>query len=199
MHQVLEKYIIKVFGKGTSQINYSLLHSASSNEPYTPTVGFTVAVMMFWIPSLIMMIVGCVFRMDCPASRYIPVYLIMSGLVTILTLAWLIVTQLDERFAQHLDYYIKMHQMQWFLLGMLFIWFLLGSYFVLKIAWPTHAQCHPVLYRFAFVIISAQIFFIGFVVMVALIVCCSSRSCCKYCSRKLLEAEEDEPTEITTE
>lgn len=145
---------------------------------------------------MIMIVIGSVFRMECPAERYIPVYLIMSGLVTILALAWLIATQLDDRYAQQLDYYIKMHQIQWFLTALLFTWFLLGSYFVLRIAWPTNSQCHPILYRFAFIVIVSQIFFIALVLMASLLVCFSKSSCCKYCSRKLME--EEEATETTT-
>lgn len=139
-----------------------------------------------------MVTIGVVYRLDCPIQDNVPIYLIMSGLVSILVLAWLIVTQLDFRYLQQLQYYVKMHKIQWFLLSMLFIWCILGSYFVFGIAFPKDSECQPTLYRLAFFVVVAQaLLFLNICVFMI----CSGSDCCKYCCRRGPE-EPAEPAEM---
>lgn len=128
-----------------------------------------------------MVAIGILFRLDCPIQRNVPVYLIMSGIISIVMLAWLIVTQLDIRYVKQLEYYVQMHKIQWFLLSMLFIWCFLGCYFVFGVAFPEENACHPVLYKFSFFSLVAQIFL--FINVCALFVC-GRCFCCKYCHQK---------------
>lgn len=133
-----------------------------------------------------MMAVGIYYRLDCPAEFYIPVYLIMSGIVSILTIAWLIVTQLDDRFVTQLDFYVKLHRIQWFLISLLFIWCILGSYFVFRISFPKEIECVTILYGFSFFVVCAQIVFFVHLIVYCL---CTRCGCTKYCCNRTLETE----------
>lgn len=131
--------------------------------------------------------IGTVYRLDCPIEDNVPVYLIMSGMVSMLILVWLILTQLDIRFVTQLEYYVKMHQIQWFLMSTLLVWCGLGCYFVLPIAFPKEHECEPVLYRLAFFVVTAQI--LMFVIIVSFCIFCGSACCrnCTCCKRETTE------------
>lgn len=133
---------------------------------------------VFSVPMMGMLAIGIIYRLDCPIQAYIPVYLIMSGLVSILILAWLILTQLDIRYIRELKFYIKMHKIQWFFITMLLIWCALGCYFVFSIALPEESACHPILFSYALFVVSAQLAL--FLILFAFFLCIGC-SCCKYC------------------
>lgn len=139
-----------------------------------------------------MVTIGMVYRLDCPIQEYVPFYLIMSGLITITMLAWLVLTQLNLRYIMQLEYYVKMHKIQWFLLLLLFIWCIIGCYVVFSIAFPEADHCMPVLYYMAFFVVVCQIIlFLNLCAFFAF----SNCACCKYCCRKQ-ETNKDPEGEI---
>lgn len=104
-----------------------------------------------------MVTIGTIYRQDCPIEDYVPVYLIMSGVVSMMILSWIVIVQVDMRYVSQMDIYVKMKKVQWFLGSLLLIWCGCGCWFVFSIAFPSFAECNPVVYHMSFIVVVGQL------------------------------------------
>jgi len=123
------------------------------------------------IVPIIMVIIGSLYLYQCPVERYIPIYLIVAGVLYLMILLSGIFHQIWHAVnPQDISRHPFLHSeacfnhclANWFL----FAWFIAGSVWVYRVLWPSFTMgsasyCHPVLYKFALTIISAEWVFFG--------------------------------------
>ncbi|KAM9301737.1 uncharacterized protein PAF06_014953 [Gastrophryne carolinensis] len=120
-------------------------------------------------------VVGAVYLNQCPAERYIPIYMIVAGAFS---------------FAYWVLLPLKCISCTlWKIAGLIvslfvFAWFIAGSVWVFRIYNPTDEQCYRPMYLFVFSILIIQYILIGIglIAMVFSCLCCENSMFSKLCS-----------------
>lgn len=157
---------------------YDLPHSYTHSPFYAATS--IIICIAYTVVSLSMITLGIIYRTECPAQWYIPIYSILTGVIQMCLLAWIIAVNVDETTTRtQLNYYVKVHLVQRFIFGIMLIWCGLGLYFVCSIAWPSsdashiHSYCHPALYLFTLIVITVKC-----LLLCTCCLCCLTTGCC---------------------
>lgn len=122
-----------------------------------------------------MIFFGAIYMNECPVSKYIPVYLLIGGIMGIikplLTLSLYVRTSEQDQAEERLRQVGTQSMLNWFIFG----WFLIGSYWIYREYEPNYnpskgLYCNHTLYTFAFwLITSAYIICVTFVMVLILL------------------------------
>ncbi|KAL5012214.1 hypothetical protein ScPMuIL_010765 [Solemya velum] len=139
------------------------------------TVGFTICVGLVLAIPISMVVIGAVYKDDCPIERYIPIYLIVAGCFGILKgLANLGQRYRNKEEEDGEEKNAKPNPPDMLLTLFLVAWFIAGNVWIYGVhkQWTADSTspnyCHPTLYYFAFWITTTM-----YIIMAA--------SCCCIC------------------
>lgn len=154
------------------------------------TLGFTIFLAILLAIPIAMIAIGAVYKDDCPAERFIPIYLIVGGVFGIIKN----ISSLGQRAKNKDDEdkdekNAKTNPFDGLIGCFLFAWFIAGNVWVYRTynnfsTDPTAANyCHPTLYYFAFWIITATYIVCG---LMCCCICCGGilAACCGAFSSK---------------
>lgn len=111
---------------------------------------------------------------ECPVSKYIPVYLLIGGIMGIikplLTLSLYVRTSEEDQAEERMRQDGTQSMLNWFIFG----WFLIGSYWVYREYQPNYnpskgLYCNQTLYMFAFWLITSAYIICGFFMLVLIL------------------------------
>lgn len=105
---------------------------------------------------------GIQFLRDCPREPYIPIYMIVGGLLGCVEMAWILWNQFYNRRLEisTMDTSSIVYRIAFFTLTLfLIVWFAMGNYWILSIRWPEfnprlfepNQWCHRTLYLFSYI------------------------------------------------
>ncbi|KAK3606717.1 hypothetical protein CHS0354_005856 [Potamilus streckersoni] len=140
------------------------------------TIGCTIMLGIAMAIPIAMIVIGVLFKNDCKAEYYIPIYLIVAGSFGILkTLSSLLQRCMNKNKENAEEENAKTNPFDSTLNCFLFAWFIAGNVWIYRTYnhWspdPTVSNyCHPMLYYFAFWVTTATY------IMMGAICCCT---CC---------------------
>lgn len=152
---------------------YIIFYFLFSIRCYSVGCSFVIGVIVF-IP-ISMIFFGAIYMNECPVSKYIPVYLLIGGIMGIikplLTLSLYVRTSEQDQAEERLRQVGTQSMLNWFIFG----WFLIGSYWIYREYEPNYnpskgLYCNHTLYTFAFwLITSAYIICVTFVMVLILL------------------------------
>ncbi|XP_020292040.1 peptidyl-prolyl cis-trans isomerase CYP95-like [Pseudomyrmex gracilis] len=129
------------------------------------TMTFTVCLTCLTTVPILMFIFGVQFIKDCPKEPFIPVYMLIGGVLGTVRMVWALYSQIRSRRPEVLSvpstrtYASPMKLLSVALSFFLVVWFILGHYWILHIMWPEYEMtlyspnrwCHKMLYIFSLV------------------------------------------------
>ncbi|KAL6426521.1 hypothetical protein ACFW04_009149 [Cataglyphis niger] len=129
------------------------------------TMTFTICLTCLSTVPILMFIFGVQFIKDCPKEPYIPVYMLIGGVLGTVRMLWALYSQIRSRRPEVLSvpattpYVSPMKLLSVALSCFLVAWFVLGHYWILHIMWPEYKLslyapnrwCHKTLYIFSLV------------------------------------------------
>jgi hypothetical protein len=147
------------------------------------TIGCTICIGCILVIPITMVAIGSVYVYDCPRERFIPVYLIVSGVFAIVAaLSDIIQRCICKENHQQVqpDGRIRLNPIDCLSNVFLFAWFIAGNVWIYRtynggfqtIDKGEPDYCNPVLYWFAFWLMT------GTYIVVALMLCCGCFCCC---------------------
>ncbi|XP_076468562.1 uncharacterized protein LOC143299238 isoform X2 [Babylonia areolata] len=142
------------------------------------TIGFTVFLGVMLAIPIAMITMGAKYLHDCPAERYIPIYLVVGGVFGVIRNSITIVRRCCQKKEDEDDENKrKVHPLESFIDCFVFAWFIAGNVWVYRTKGEFNDTdvtadnyCDPTLYWFAFWMITAVYIIIG---------CCCC--CCCFC------------------
>ncbi|KAL5011352.1 hypothetical protein ScPMuIL_009903 [Solemya velum] len=146
------------------------------------TVGFTICLALVLALPITMVVIGAIYKNDCPIEHYIPIYLIVAGSFGIFKN----LISLGQRFRNRGDEdadekNAKPNPLDMLINCFLLAWFIAGNVWIYGVhkQWTADSTspnyCHPTLYYFAFWITTAT-----YIIMAA--------TCCCVCCGGILTA-----------
>ena len=146
------------------------------------TLGCTVCLGLLLVLPIAMIVIGTIYVHDCPAERFIPIYLIVAGSVGIVAnLMGLCKKAKNRNEQEEEDEKVKGNPLDYFINCFLLAWFIAGNVWVYRTAsnWssdPTAGNyCHPTVFYFAFWVITSTYIIVGVVcLLVCVIGCCAA-------------------------
>ncbi|XP_077269527.1 uncharacterized protein LOC143901266 isoform X1 [Temnothorax americanus] len=151
------------------------------------TMTFTICLTCLSTVPILMFIFGVQFIKDCPKEPYIPVYMLIGGVLGAVRMFWALYSQLRSRRPEVLSVpAVRPHVSPMKLLSIalscfLVAWFVLGHYWILHIMWPEYELslyapnrwCHKTLYIFSLVhlCVAYAVLFVILIVAVGLAFC----------------------------
>ncbi|XP_060886916.1 transmembrane protein 272-like isoform X1 [Labrus mixtus] len=146
----------------------SLQHIRRPPKPHAPISSCFQAIVC--VLPFAQLLIGAKYQFDCPAQRYIPIYLLVAGVVTLL-LAMLSICPCTAGFGNH--------SKTWscFVSVFFFCWFIAGNVWIYSIYEPNYNKtapintyCNKTLYLFAFWTTNANYILLGLLLV---------SSCCR--------------------
>ncbi|VDI56675.1 thiamine pyrophosphokinase [Mytilus galloprovincialis] len=143
-------------------------------------VGCTVCLGLLLALPIAMIVIGSMYIHDCPAERYIPIYLIVAGSVGIIANLMGLGKKAKNRNEPEeeqqenvkgnpLDYIINCFLLAWFIAGNVWVYRTHGHFST----HPTHTDfCHPTVYWFAFWVITSTYILIGVICLFVCVIGC---------------------------
>ncbi|XP_075044815.1 transmembrane protein 272-like [Mixophyes fleayi] len=121
-------------------------------EPSTQ-LGYQIISFIIWIGlSIALIVMGAIYKNDCPIQPYIPTFLLVTGITQLATVAIIFLRLVLETCSLVLE----------FLLGLFsFAWFITGCVWVFKVYNQYEGFCDRNLYLFAFGILIFECVIIG--------------------------------------
>ncbi|XP_071127421.1 transmembrane protein 272-like [Mytilus edulis] len=144
------------------------------------TLGCTVCLGLLLALPIAMIVIGSMYIHDCPAERYIPIYLIVAGSVGIIANLMGLGKKAKNRNEPEeeqqenvkgnpLDYIINCFLLAWFIAGNVWVYRTHGHFSTV----PTHTDfCHPTVYWFAFWVITSTYILIGVICLFVCVIGC---------------------------
>ncbi|KAJ1106236.1 hypothetical protein NDU88_003639 [Pleurodeles waltl] len=128
---------------------------------------------MVWIGlSIAEIVIGSVYLDECPRQRYIPIYLIVNGVVMIVMTLLSIVDGIRPNICIHV--LLSLLGIFWF------CWLIAGSVWTFRI-YPNYDNCNRTVYLFAFSVLIIQWIALAFMLPVVILKLCTSLSACASC------------------
>ena len=148
------------------------------------TVGCTVCIALLLVIPVSMIVISLAYFDQCPLQRFIPIYLLVSGIVSVIkqisSLIQRFINSLRERDQEN----IRSNPFDGIVGCFLFMWFIAGNIWIYGSfsAWdrydPGSANyCHPTLYLFAFWIVTST-----YIILMIMVMC----GCCFVCCLLLI-------------
>ncbi|KAK3099398.1 hypothetical protein FSP39_003814 [Pinctada imbricata] len=132
------------------------------------TLGCTICLGFFLAIPISMVVMGAIYKDDCPIQRYIPIYLIVGGSFGILkNLTSLGQKAKNDRDEEGDEKNMKSNPYDVVLNLFLFAWFIAGNVWVYQIRGAVSSDitsvnyCHPTLYAYAFWLITSVYILLG--------------------------------------
>ncbi|XP_011645508.1 uncharacterized protein LOC105432403 [Pogonomyrmex barbatus] len=151
------------------------------------TMTFTICLTCLSTVPILMFIFGVQFIKDCPKEPYIPVYMLIGGVLGAVRMFWALYSQIYSRRPEILSvpaarpHISPMKLLSITLSCFLVAWFVLGHYWILHIMWPEYELslyapnkwCHKTLYIFSLVHLCVvyAVLFVILIVAVGLAFC----------------------------
>jgi len=143
------------------------------------TIGCTIACSITIVIPVCMIVIGSVYFHDCPAEPYIPIFLIVGGSFSVFKYLIGVLSRVRRAETGAEQDPQPTHPVQSLITFFLCGWFITGCVWVYRIYWPatqeemvgTERYCNPVVYIFAFWLITTAYIFLG---LFTSCICCFS-------------------------
>jgi len=141
------------------------------------TIGCTIACSITVVIPFCMIVIGSVYFHDCPAEPYIPIFLIVGGSFSAFKYFIGVLSRVRRAETGSEQDPQPTHPVQSLITFFLCGWFITGCVWVYRIYWPdtqlagTEHYCNPVVYLFAFWLITTAYIFLG---LFTSCICCFS-------------------------
>lgn len=143
------------------------------------TIGCTIACSITVVIPVCMIVLGSVYFHDCPAEPYIPIFLIVGGSFSVFKYLIGVLSRVKRAETGSDQDPQPTHPVQSLITFFLCGWFITGCVWVYRIYWPetsiqmsgTEHYCNPVVYIFAFWLITTAYIFLG---LLTSCICCFS-------------------------
>jgi len=143
------------------------------------TIGCTIACSITVVIPFCMIVIGSVYFHDCPAEPYIPIFLIVGGSFSAFKYFIGVLSRVRRAETGADQDPQPTHPVQSLITFFLCGWFITGCVWVYRIYWPitqenmagTENYCNPVVYLFAFWLITTAYIFLG---LFTSCICCFS-------------------------
>jgi len=143
------------------------------------TIGCTIACSITVVIPVCMIVIGSVYFHDCTAEPYIPIFLIVGGSFSVFKYLIGVLSRVRRAETGSEQDPQPTHPVQSLITFFLCGWFITGCVWVYRIYWPETSQqlvgtehyCNPVVYIFAFWLITTAYIFLG---LFTSCICCFS-------------------------
>jgi len=143
------------------------------------TIGCTIACSITIVIPVCMIVIGSVYFHDCPAEPYIPIFLIVGGSFSVFKYLIGVLSRVRRAETGNEQDPQPTHPVQSLITFFLCGWFITGCVWVYRVYWPdtdptaegTPQYCNPVVYIFAFWLITTAYIFLG---LFTSCICCFS-------------------------
>jgi len=141
------------------------------------TIGCTIACSITIVIPVCMIVIGSVYFHDCPAEPYIPIFLIVGGSFSVFKYLIGVLSRVRRAETGNEQDPQPTHPVQSLITFFLCGWFITGCVWVYRVYWPdttaegTAQYCNPVVYIFAFWLITTAYIFLG---LFTSCICCFS-------------------------
>jgi len=131
------------------------------------TVGFTIMLAFFMAIPVSMIVMGAIYKDDCPAERMIPIYLIVGGSFGAAKNLFSVIQRCRKKQEEREEEQGKVHPLEGLVNCFMFAWFIAGCVWIYRTTDrnpddPTAANyCDATLYYYAFWITTAVYIMIG--------------------------------------